>query len=220
MEGTTKDYEDISLMKEHLAILKQDVKEEGNIWKTTKTGNGFIIRETNKKNIIPTCYKVEGELPIQPIDLLEKILLETASAKKTSSVESITVIKKGELENIKYELYRQTHFAVFGGMISARDFIVIRCWEFVDDELWFTVFSIEDPEFSENPNYVRGYLHQVSWYASWDSRKSVSKLAHIVHSDIKGSLPGWVVSKGVVGELCQTFPKTLNLIKELNCSSL
>lgn len=65
--------------------------------------------------------------------MLEKILLETASAKKTSSVESITVIKKGELENIKYELYRQTHFAVFGGMISARDFIVIRCWEFVDD---------------------------------------------------------------------------------------
>lgn len=43
MEGTKKDYEDISLMKEHLAILKQDVKEEGNIWKTTKTGNGVKI---------------------------------------------------------------------------------------------------------------------------------------------------------------------------------
>lgn len=66
----------------------------------------------------------------------------------------------------------------------------------------------------ECPNYVRGHLYQVSWHASWDQSANVSKCTHIIHLDLKGSLPGWVVSKGVLGQIAEVFPKTKAFISE------
>jgi hypothetical protein len=74
--------------------------------------------------------------------------------------------------------------------------------------LRFVASSLEDDRIPVTSGFVRGYLHLSAWSATPlkdDPSKCVA--TYIVHTDLKGSLPVWIVSKGLVGEMIETYSK-------------
>jgi len=203
------------LLKEKYQELDSDAKEEGNQWSVARQTDDIVVKQTYKKgkgSEIP-CYQCIGNLPFSTKELLEKVILDVEVIKKWSSVDDIYVFEDHQDAEIPYDIYRQRHKAVLGGMISPRDFAICRSYKISEDgTLRVVCVSIQHEKIPETPEYVRGHLYLTAWYATpLPSKPEHCKAHYVVHTNIKGSLPYWMVAKGIVGELADTFPKIIKL---------
>lgn len=79
----------------------------------------------------------------------------------------------------------------------------------------FVCSSVIDERIKESADFVRGFLYLSAWHAKPSSTDpSQCEAQYIVHTNIKGSLPVWVVTKGIVGEMAETFHKIRKILKE------
>ncbi len=150
----------VSLLKDRYQELDRDVKEEGNQWTIARQQNDIprniyssklkmldiVVKQSYKKgkgSEIP-AYQCIGILPFETKELLEKVILDPEAIKvdpvwgfislqQFSSVVDIEIIEKVSDVEIPYDIYRQKHSAVLGGMISPRDFSICRSWTLDND---------------------------------------------------------------------------------------
>jgi hypothetical protein len=67
---------------------------------------------------------------------------------------------------------------------------------------------VEDERIPTSSDFVRGFLYLSAWHAvPLKDNPSKCNATYIVHTNIKGSLPVWMVSKGIVGEMAETYAK-------------
>jgi len=202
-------------IREAMDLLRKDVKEEGHVWSVESSNETVEVKSTKRKKetSIP-LYKAKGILPLTTKDLLNKVVLDAEAVKKWSSVIGVDVVETvGDMVFPGYQIYRQTHAPVLGGVISPRDFICCRSYT-VDSngDIWFVCISVEDDRVPQDKNYVRGHLYLVAWHATAlesDPTKCIAQ--NIVHTNIKGWLPTKVVSRGVLEEMGVAFDKIKKL---------
>jgi len=129
-------------------------------------------------------------------------------------VNGVNVVERIVDEQVPFEIYRQTHPAALGGLISPRDFAICRSWKIKEDgSIWLACVSVEDEKIPQVNSFVRGDLMIVACSAQPTKEDpSICRAQYLVHTDIKGSLPHWLVNKGVVGEMTDTFNRIQRLI--------
>jgi hypothetical protein len=70
--------------------------------------------------------------------------------------------------------------------------------------------SVEDDRIPVTEQYVRGHVYMTAFNAAPSEKdEKVSNCRYIIQTAVKGSLPNWIVNKGVASEIGDAFDKIL-----------
>ncbi|KAJ3082236.1 hypothetical protein HK102_001844, partial [Quaeritorhiza haematococci] len=164
-------------------------------------------------------------MPFAPETIL-KLIWDTDSRASWDKPLSQTKIIKTLRENITVT-HSITHPAA-GGLVASRDFIDLNIWKADNPEkseepqkIYMAWVGVPDESVSQfqgtllpmDERTVRGY-NQVSERVVEEDGTTATQMTYTVQSEIKGSVPVWVLNRSLGGALETTITAIMNTLKE------
>ncbi|KAH3758017.1 START domain [Pelomyxa schiedti] len=201
-----------SPLGEALVKLKGLVRESGpESWSDVSSTDAAKVKRTYVKGHSAPCFKAVGVLPACPHDILNKILLDNARRTEWNpSYGGTTVV----LHTGTFKLYVERQNGALGGRISARDFAEVQTW--VEEEgvgIWFCYISVEDPRCPPCPSFTRGTIYPSGFLLETiPDKPGHTRVHYVVHSELAGSIPYFVVSMAIPPEMQRFYTKVPELL--------
>jgi len=204
-------------------VLKNAVADHPS-WERLHTYKGVEVKRSYAPKSTPgsdcPMYQAIGTVHVTPKELLHQAILDVDKITKWSSVETIEVLDPYRdccqlNNNCPYEIYRQTHAPVLGGLISPRDFINFRSWDLSDPDgsLWFVCASIQDERWPPHSKFVRGNVYITAVHATpLENNRQHCRVHYLVQVSIGGYLPQWTINRGIVTEISDTYGRLNELL--------
>jgi len=180
--------------------------EEHHSWKILKEEDGVTIKKAEKKGVSVPVFKATGTIDVPTKTFFEEILTDKSGRRKEWNPSYATSQKLEEYQEDgrHFELYTDSVNGALGGLISGRDFVNIRDFEEKDGCYLFWLVSVEDERVPPSDDFVRGRMFP-SGYVIEPLGPNKSRVSWITHADIGGKVPSFMVAKGMVGEILETF---------------
>jgi len=202
-------------------IVKQDIFELGESsskkWSLWRKDSTVEVKSLTKKGIPVTLFKATGRLPMTGKQILQDLFLsQDRRLEWNPSFKEQNIVDQAEIDGHHYTTYREAQNAAMGGMVSARDFIEVRDWfEEENGNIWFIYQSADLPEWPPQHGFVRGKIHPSGYLLEPDKDNKDHCIVHFTsHIDVSGSLPVWMVSKGIAAEMAKFFDRVSTMYKK------
>eukprot|EP01118_Nematostelium_gracile_P019228 TRINITY_DN883_c0_g1_i1.p1 TRINITY_DN883_c0_g1~~TRINITY_DN883_c0_g1_i1.p1 ORF type:complete len:214 (+),score=67.24 TRINITY_DN883_c0_g1_i1:33-674(+) len=205
--------------QKHQAALEQakreienDAQEIGHSWKEVKSKDGVVVKKTEKKGTDIPAFKAVGNIKTTPTQFFEEVLNNSHRRREWNpSWDHANVLDKYEQDGIHFELYQDAVQGALGGLIGARDFVEIRNYEERNGGYLFFFTSTTDDRAPPREGYIRGTLFASGYLV--EPVGNEIRVTWITHTDIGGKVPTWMVSKGMTGEMIDTFKRWRKLFE-------
>ncbi|XP_013387119.1 stAR-related lipid transfer protein 3-like isoform X1 [Lingula anatina] len=160
-------------------------------------------------------FKLKGVVNTTPQKGFEEIYFNTedSPAWNPTVLESKILQVIDEHTDVLYNIAAEAA----GGMVSARDFVNLRCWKEMNGMMISVSKGVTHPDMPEQKKYVRGENGPGCWvFKAVPGDPNKSEFVWIVNTNLKGWLPTYLIDQAMSGVLMDFFKYFNQRINYLN----